>query len=246
MSYWRTVIDPILSVILPEQCRACAARECDLAGGVVCADCWQNAQLFTKETPLCGKCGAVLGTALRSDSATCKACDKMVFDRAFACGVYEGAISSSALALKKQPVIAKRLKEAIRDAIARNPGVEADVIVPVPLSKKRRFERGFNQAEMVAKVVSKSLELPIDTSLLQRNIHTPLHRAGMDLRARELSVEKAFSVADAEFVRHKHILLVDDVFTSGATVNACSAVLKKNGASSVIVFTVARAVQGRC
>ena len=99
---------------------------------------------------------------------------------------------------------------------------------------------------MVAKVVSKCLELPIDTSLLQRNIHTPLHRAGMDLRARELSVEKAFSVADAEFVRHKHILLVDDVFTSGATVNACSAVLKKNGASSVIVFTVARAVHGRC
>ena len=161
-------------------------------------------------------------TALRSDSATCKACDKMVFDRAFACGVYEGAISSSVLALKEHPVISRGLKNTICDTIAGNPGVEADVIVPVPLSKKRMFERKFNQAEKIADVVSRCLSVPVDTSLLQRNIHTPLHRAGMDLRTRELSVEKAFSVADAESVRHKHILLVDDV------------------------FTVARAVHGRC
>ena len=245
MSLLRTAFDPILSVILPEQCRVCFARECDIAGGVVCAECWQKAQLFTKDTPLCPKCGAVLMTALRSDSATCNACDKMAFDRAFACGVYEGAISASVLALKKQPVIARHLKDAIRDSFARNPFVKADFIVPVPLSKKRMFERGFNQAEKIADFVSRLLDLPINTSILQRTIHTPLHRAGMDLRARELSVEKAFSVVNAALVGNKRILLVDDVFTSGATVNACSAVLKKSGASFVTVFTIARAVQGR-
>ncbi|MCC6451273.1 MAG: ComF family protein [Acidobacteria bacterium] len=169
----------------------------------------------------------------------------MAFDRAFACGVYEGAISASVLALKKQPVIARHLKDAIRGALARNPFVKADFIVPVPLSKKRMFERGFNQAEKIADVVSRLLDLPINSSLLQRTIHTPLHRAGMDLRARELSVEKAFSVVNADLVGNKRILLVDDVFTSGETVNSCSTVLKKSGASFVTVFTIARAVQGR-
>lgn len=119
------------------------------------------------------------------------------------------------------------------------------MLVPVPLSKKRELERGFNQAEKIADVVSRYLKLPVNASALQRTIHTPLHRAAMDDRARELTVEKAFRVSNAGAVHEKNVLLIDDVLTSGATADACAGVLKKNGASSVNIFTIARAVRQR-
>lgn len=245
MSLVRAAFEPILSVILPEQCRVCVARECDLAGGVVCEDCWKEAQVFTSETPLCAKCGILLAAPTRLSQTTCRNCDKRAFDRAFACGVYDGALASSIIALKKRPLIPPRLMQFINSTLDRDREREFDLLLPVPLSKKRELERGFNQAEKIARVVSQHLNKPVNCSALRRVVHTPLHRAGMDDRARELTVEKAFSVSNADAIRERNILLVDDVLTSGATADACAAVLKKNGANSVSVFTVARAVHHR-
>ena len=245
MSLLRTAFAPILSVISPEQCRVCVARECDLAGGVVCESCWEKAQVFTSETPLCSKCGILLAAPARLSQTTCRNCDKRAFDRAFACGVYHGALESTIIALKKRPLIPARLLQFINSTLDRAREREFDLLIPVPLSKKRELERGFNQAEKIARLVSQHLNKPVSCSTLQRTVHTPLHRAGMDDRARELTVQKAFSVANADAIRERNILLVDDVLTSGATADACAAVLKKNGASSVTVFTVARAVHHR-
>jgi len=245
MSLLRTVVEPILSVILPEQCRVCVARECDLAGGVVCEQCWQSAQVFTNETPLCSKCGILLASPSRLSQSRCRNCDEKVFDRAFACGVYDGALASTMIALKERPLIPRRLTRLIDSTLERVRDLDLDILIPVPLSKKRELERGFNQAEKIARVVSRYLKMSVIDSALQRTVHTPLHRAGMDDRARELTVAKAFSVSNTDAIRGKDILLVDDVLTSGATADACAAILKKNGASSVTVFTVARAVHHR-
>ncbi|WP_211626963.1 phosphoribosyltransferase family protein [Leptolyngbya sp. 7M] len=113
--------------------------------------------------------------------------------------------------------------------------------MPVPLSRERRFERGFNQAEVIAKVVARTLNISMDAKSLTRTAHTLAHRAGMDSKARANTVEKAFRVVREGFVKEKRVLLVDDVLTTGSTVSACARELRRSGAGSVTVFTIARA-----
>jgi ComF family protein len=117
-----------------------------------------------------------------------------------------------------------------------------DLIIPVPLSKKRAVERGFNQAETIASQVSGLVGIPIDAASLIRKKHTPMHRAAMDKKAREMTVKNAFEVSRPKLIEGKSILLVDDILTSGATASYCAKALKKKGAAGVKVFTLARAV----
>jgi ComF family protein len=111
----------------------------------------------------------------------------------------------------------------------------------VPLSRQRKAERGFNQAEVIADAVCSVLKIPIDTATLVRSKHAPMHRASMDRKARETTVQNAFKVTRPKLIEGRSILLVDDIFTSGATASNCAKVLKKHGAASLLVFTVARA-----
>ncbi|HET9129668.1 MAG TPA: phosphoribosyltransferase family protein [Terriglobia bacterium] len=117
----------------------------------------------------------------------------------------------------------------------------SDLILPVPLSARRRAERGFNQAEFIARRVASILHKPVDIRSLSRKTHTPMHRASMDKKAREQSVKNAFEVIRPKLIEGKAILLVDDIFTSGATVSNCAKSLKKAGAKRVDIFTLARA-----
>ncbi len=102
------------------------------------------------------------------------------------------------------------------------------------------MERGFNQASVLANILAKETKIELDEKSLVRIKHTPIHRAGMDQKGREMSVEKAFEVKREKMVKGKNILLVDDVFTSGATTSMCAKILKKKGADKVFVFTIAR------
>lgn len=188
---------------------------------------------------LCEKCGAFFSDAKAPVPVYCHKCDDHEYDKALAIGVYEKALSASILFLKSTPKVATRLEKLIR---SRSTDLTADLIVSAPLSKMRALERGFNQAALIADIVSKSVGIPVDHLTLQRKKHTPIHRVGMDQRARELTVEKAFEVARPNLIKGKKILLVDDVLTSGSTASACAKALKKNGAARVDVFTVARAV----
>jgi predicted amidophosphoribosyltransferase len=94
---------------------------------------------------------------------------------------------------------------------------------------------------MLAGYISAETRVPLRTDILIRKQHTPMHRVSMDERARELTVEKAFDVVLKRAIAGSRIILVDDVFTSGATASACSKVLKKNGSNRVDVLTLARA-----
>jgi ComF family protein len=116
-----------------------------------------------------------------------------------------------------------------------------DLVLPVPLSTKRRAERGFNQAEFIASHIAKILHKTVDTRSLSRKVHTPMHRASMDRKAREQSVKNAFEVIRPKLIEKRSILLVDDILTSGATVSNCARSLKKAGAQRIEVFTLARA-----
>lgn len=189
---------------------------------------------------LCYKCGGYLGENAARAEAFCRKCDEYFFDRAFALGIYENALATSIISLKNSPQLPTRISQLIHNRFHDFGGV--DLIVPIPLSKGRQLERGFNQAEIVAQTIAKSVGKPVDSKSLERHMHTHIHRMGMDRKARELSVRNAFSVTRPRLIRDKSVLLVDDVLTSGATASFCAKVLKKNGATRVIVFTLARAV----
>src|SRR6266496_3386372 len=123
----------------------------------------------------------------------------------------------------------------------RAPVKRANLIIPVPLHPDRERERGFNQANLLARELSRLTKLQLNEHAIIRDVHTERHRAGMDSRARRDSVENAFRVRRPQIIAGRRVLLVDDVFTTGATVSACAAVLKKAGAEEVFVLTVARA-----
>lgn len=240
----KAITDTILSVAFPQQCHVCGGSVESLSDGVACSSCWSATQIFADGEPRCQKCGNLLTGSRSSSVDRCHRCDEHCYDQADALGVYEAALAASVLHLKKIPMIPKRIESELYSAIGRSAIPEADVIVPVPLSAKRQLERGFNQAEKIAERIARITKIPVDSHTLTRRLHTPVHRAAMDRKARELTVKNAFQVLRPKLVEGRSILLVDDIFTSGATASNCAEALKKNGADKVNVFTLARAVNG--
>lgn len=116
-----------------------------------------------------------------------------------------------------------------------------DIILPVPLHPKRLRWRGFNQALVLARVIGRRWQIPVDPFILVRSRETP-PQTQLSEKERRKNVRGAFSLNSRKTVKGRIILLVDDVYTSGATVNECSRVLRRAGAKEVYVLTLARAV----
>lgn len=117
-----------------------------------------------------------------------------------------------------------------------------DIILPVPLHISRRRKRGYNQSELLANMVSTFLALPVYTKLLVKTRNTPA-QSGLKKRERSENLKGSFSVQDRPFLMEKSVLLVDDVMTTGATLEECASTLIKAGASSVSAFTLARVIR---
>lgn len=234
-------LGPLLALFFPQACQVCQNSVEKDEDGVACGECWQQTRLFTGRETLCAKCSAFLSARSAPERPRCHVCDDHFYDAAAAVGLYEKALAASVLRLKSEPRVARRLQNFLLDAYERSGFPPIDSIVPVPLAKKRLIERGFNQAEVLGAILARQTGIELDAQSLARRQDTPMHRGGMDRRARELSVAKAFEVRRTNFVKDRAVLLVDDVFTSGATVSACAQVLKKKGARGVYVLTLARA-----
>jgi ComF family protein len=238
-----SLYDAALALVYPQACAVCGQSVESRHDGVACASCWQKTRLFTEGDTLCWKCGAFTEAAIARDkreSVRCGRCDDDDFTAARACGFYEGALRASILELKREPHVATRLAHLMFATQKSEPLNSADLIIPVPLHAERERERGFNQALLLTRELARLSKLPLEEHSVVRRQHTERHRAGMDAKARRESVASAFEVRHPESIAGQHVLLVDDVFTSGATVSACSAVLKEAGASAVFVLTVAR------
>jgi ComF family protein len=113
-------------------------------------------------------------------------------------------------------------------------------IVPVPLHPEREKARGFNQALVIGRELARATSLPLDEVSVVRAHHTQRHRAGMDAKDRRETVENAFRVTYPGLLAGERVLLVDDVFTTGATVSSCAKTLLEAGAAEVFVLTIAR------
>jgi ComF family protein len=148
------------------------------------------------------------------------------------------------LELKREPHVPERLVRLLAEARRREPLGRSTLVVPVPLHPLRLRERGFNQAAVLGRALAARCGLPFDEWSLTRAVHTERHRAGMDAAARRDSVEGAFEVRRPRLVEGETVLLVDDVYTTGATASACAYALKAAGAREVFVLTAARPVKG--
>jgi ComF family protein len=239
-----TLYDAALALVYPQACAVCGGSVESRHDGVSCAGCWKATRLFAEEDTLCWKCGAFTRANVSEDrkkSIRCGQCDEDSFTAARACGFYEGALRASVLELKREPHVAARLARLMLATQQREPINSANLIIPVPLHPGRERERGFNQAALLARELARLSHLPLDEHSVVRSIHTERHRAGMDARARRESVTGAFAVRHADAIAGRRVLLIDDVFTTGATVSACAAALQAAGAEEVFVLTVARA-----
>lgn len=238
----KAIPDALISLLYPQSCGICKQSVENSDDGVACRDCWDRTKIFSDRDILCSKCGAFLGEAKHPIETFCRRCDDHFYDSARAVGVYENALAAVVIHLKDVPGVTKTTRKHLIDSFARQSFVDIDLIVPVPLSKRRLLERGFNQAAILARILAKQSNIPLDEHSLVRSVHTPMHRAAMDKKAREMTVKDVFTVIRPNLIAGKNVLLIDDVFTSGSTASHCAKVLKKNGAGSVNVLTLARAV----
>lgn len=117
--------------------------------------------------------------------------------------------------------------------------LDADMIIPVPLSRKRQLIRGFNQAEIIANIIAKEITMPVENNLLYRRLNNR-PQVGLIADQRQSNVRGIFNIRSKELLRGKNILLVDDVITTGATISECARVIKEAGASKVWGLALAK------
>jgi ComF family protein len=225
--------------VLAPHCVSCRQPLATPTDGPACAACWAAVVPFTP--PLCATCGDPLPTwrPISRDARRCARCRRR--PSAIACcraiGPYTGSLRDIIHALKYDgcrslaPALAARLRECGAELLR-----DADVVVPVPLHRRRRRRRGFNQAEDLARHLGR----PVARALRRRRAT----RAQADLPAaqRHANVRDAFAPRRWCDVRGRRAVIVDDVCTTGATLEACARVLRDAGASEVSALTAARVV----
>ena len=146
------------------------------------------------------------------------------------------------LKLKTSPQISKRLLQNLVESFHRLPNAEKiSLLIPIPLHPERFRERGFNQAEVIAEALSRTLGIRAQSTCVVRQKSTERHRAGMDTEKRAALIKGAFIVRAPKIIQAQDILLIDDVMTSGSTANELAETLLKSGAASVNLLTIARA-----
>jgi ComF family protein len=241
----KMILDALLTLAYPQVCAICGRSVERRRFSVACEACWDETRIFSGEETICWKCGvpalANVAPELR-DEVRCRRCDLQSFTAARAVGLYEGALRESVLLLKRRPHVSQHLESLLLSAARRAPLNRSSCLIPVPLHEKRVKSRGFNQASVMAQSLSKSLGLPLDEVSLVRMSGTEQYRAGLDAKGRRDTVAGAFEVRYPRLVAGVDILLIDDVFTTGATVSACAEALSQAGAGSVFVLTIARAI----
>ena len=236
--------DALLTLAYPQACTICGRSVEQRKFGVACEACWKVTPIFTGDESVCWKCGlpAVADIAPEfREQVRCRRCDSQSFTVARAAGIYEGALRESVLLLKRQPHVSQHVEDLLVTAARRAPLTGSTRIIPVPLHSERRRVRGFNQASVIAQVLSRKLQLPVDEVTLLRVSTSEKYRAGLDTKGRRDTVAGAFEVRHPRLIANDDILLVDDVFTTGATVSSCAEALTAAGARNVYVLTVARA-----
>lgn len=227
-----------MDLVYPPCCVLCRDRVFD-DRRVICDDCGSG--LMSIDAPYCERCGHPLDTPV----ASCPACvgRTFYFDGACSGFEYNRPVQDLIHQLKyrNRPGVGRFLGSLLAKRVEREPGMaHITGVVPVPLHPLRKRERGYNQSAHIARGISEGTGIPVLENVLARNRNTPT-QTSLSPEARMANVEGVFEIGGVEAVRGAAVLLVDDIFTTGATVNGCARVLLRAGARRIFVLTVARA-----
>lgn len=235
------VLNDMSDVLFPPQCLGCAEILHTLNDQIFCPTCKEQIHLITGS--ICHICGTTFPDS-PAESHLCADCleKKPYFSCARAVFSYENIILNAIhrFKYKRNISIGETLASFMTDFQFPNMDyADYSIILPVPLHIKRLRERGFNQSLILARAIGEKHQMPVDFSLLKRHKFT-LTQTGSNKKERKQNIKGAFEVTDKKKIAGKSIILIDDVYTTGATVNECAKTLIKAGAQKVSVLTLAR------
>ena len=223
-----------LDMLYPRRCPVC--HDIAVPGGSrICNVCREKLKPITG--PRCFRCSKPLK---REEQEYCKDCRKTrLFDQGIGIFPYGSVLQESLFKLKygkrqEYGSFYGQIAAVYSREIIRNLGVE--IIIPIPLHRKRMEKRGYNQAELIAEALGKTLCIPVDSRLMKRKVNTRPQKE-LDYRERKQNMKNAFFLKGEN--RYRRILLVDDIYTTGSTIEAAAELLKRNGAENVFFLTIA-------
>lgn len=236
----RTLSCGLFSLLFPDECRVCGAPLRRISRIPVCPECLQGLAPLNAEY-FCVSCHTPFLNAFPLDeSGRCALCRLGVngYDAAYAYGAYEGTLRKLIHLFKYDRIrpLARPLGEFLIQVLPRDQRI--DLVVPMPLHWRKRWQRGFNQSDLLARVVASRWNVPVGRVVRRRRFTAP--QAGLSHARRRTNVAGAFRLRRGASVRGLRLLLVDDVLTTGSTASACAQALKRGGAGHITLVTLAR------
>jgi len=238
----------LLNFIFPLDCKICEKPIRESKGYSICEDCFKTIELI--ERPYCIKCGKPLIPTVffkQNRKILCLDCKrkKYSFEFSRSTGVYDKVLKKCIHLFKYygEKKLAKPLGKLMVDSLVKNDEFKKkiDLIIPVPLHGNDLKKRGFNQSVLLGKVVGDYLSIPVGESVLIKKKITPF-QVNLSKKERKKNILRVFSVEKPEEIKGKNILILDDVFTTGATIEECAKELMKSRTKNIFVLTLARTV----
>jgi len=242
---WHRAARVVLDFVLPPRCLICQVSTSGAALPWVCQSCWSAITYMAPS--ICTQCGQGLAAPLEGIAATNHRCGACVltpptYDRARAVGVYSGVLRELIHALKYQGIygLAQPLGTLLRQGFPCYWATEPPVaLIPVPLHRSKLRVREFDQAFALARQLSQGTGIALWPDVLIRQRPT-LSQVGLSAAERRRNIRGAFCVQHPQRCGGHKLLLIDDVYTTGATVQECARLLRQAGAAQVDVYTLAR------
>lgn len=237
----KTVLIFLVNILYPHRCPTC--KKLVESDSVFCLNCWKKLQFITK--PICSICGTPLQfNTTYNDNIICPKCllKKPPYDKAVSCFIYNKTISKAIFEFKfyQKMFLSKFFAKFIYKVTIKY-FKQIDYIIPVPLSLKRLRWRGFNQALLLARDLGKLSKKEVIPDLIIKTKHT---KAQVKLKNKDRikNLKTAFIINQKylEKIKNKNIAIIDDVITTGTTINECSKVLKGHNAGKIFVFSIAK------
>lgn len=239
----KDLVNAGLALVYPELCQLCGNSRATAAESFICAECRREVRFI--EPPYCAKCGLPFEGAITQDfeCSNCKLCH-WEFESARSAVIAKGKVLDVIHRYKYQralwfePFLAELLLQQAQPQLRPQ---DWDWLVPVPLHPTKQREREFNQAERLARRLSAASGIPLNGRMLARVLPTESQTL-LNREERQANIRRAFAYKAKKPLQGQRIILIDDVFTTGATTGECARVLTNAGAGRVCVWTVARGV----